>query len=79
MIDIQIRQYADKVWFLDSDGFHKGWIKRTMVISEDRLPIKITYFVVTHNDSDEFMGMEKRPSEVFDSKEELIKYYENLK
>jgi len=79
MTDITIRQYADKVWFLDSTGFLKGWIKTTRVVSEERSPVKITYFVVTHNDGDEFMGIEKDPSEVFDSKEELIKYYQNLK
>lgn len=75
MTTITIKQYKDPVWFLGGDGFHNGWIKTAMVVSDLYNTLTIKYFVVHAKDNDEYMGRELDPSLVFDSKEEMLKYY----
>lgn len=75
MTTITIRQYKDPVWFLDDDGFHKGWINSVLVSSSRYNKLEIKYYVVHSGDNAEFMGRELTFDQVFDSKEEMLKYY----
>lgn len=75
MTTITIKQYKDPVWFLDNDGFHLGWVKETVIRSEKGTALIIKYFVVHAGDNIVFMGKEMPPELLFDSKEEMLKYY----
>lgn len=76
---ITIRQYGDTVYFLNSKGFQKGSIKRTLVVSEKYTPFEIKYFVTCPSYADVYMGDEKKGSELFDSMKEMITFYSNYK
>lgn len=75
MKTIKIRQFGDTVFFLNSDGFQKGSIKRTLVISEKNNLLEIKYYVITPKDHDEYMGSEKKESDLFDTYEDMIQFY----
>lgn len=75
METIKIRTYGDVVYFLNQEGFQKGKIKRTFVISEKHKHLDISYRVVSDKDSAEFGGYEKTGSQLFDTKKEMIEHY----
>jgi len=74
---LTIRQYGDTVYFLNSKGFQKGTIKRTIIVSEKHTPLKLEYYVTCPSYADVYMGDEKKPSELFDSLKEMICFYQN--
>lgn len=74
---ITIRQHGDMVYFLNSEGFQKGSIKRTLVLSEKNTRTVVKYFVVCDDDCSEYGGLEKHPNELFDSGKEMIAFYQN--
>lgn len=76
MRNIKIYEYGDTLFFLDSDGFQKGKVKRTQVISEKGcVEPKITYWLVTESDYSQFQGTEKRQDEVFETYAHMIDHY----
>lgn len=75
MTTIQLRTAKEKVYFLTEDGFQKGFIKRSIVVSEKENIVDIKYYVVSDNDNDVFGGHERRPNEIFDTYEQMIDYY----
>lgn len=79
METIKIRTFGDVVYFLTSNGFQKGKVKQTLVVSQIHQRLSITYRVVTDKDNREFGGYEKTGSELFDSKEEMIAHFAKAK
>lgn len=76
---INIRQHGDKVYFLNRNGFQKGSVKRTIVISEKHKPLEITYYVTCPAYNDEYMGDEVESDLLFDSYEQMLSYYSSKK
>lgn len=79
MTTITIRQHGETVYFLNSEGFQKGSIKRTLVVSEIHTPLEVKYYVTCPNYGDVYMGDEKKAGELFDSKEAMIEHYQKVK
>lgn len=71
---IKIRQHGDIVYYLTSQGFEKGQVKKTIVVSEKHTPLCIKYFV---NDdiSTVFMGHERSPEQLWDTYEEMLSHF----
>lgn len=76
---ITLREFGSSVYFLSSKGFKKGTIKRALVISENKSGIEVVYRVTCPDYGVEYMGDEKKPSELFDSFNEMITFYANQK
>ena len=79
METIKIRQFGDEVWFLNSSGFQKGTIKRTLVVSEVHTPLEIKYTVTCPTYADVYMGDEKKGSDLFDTYQEMLEHFQKLK
>lgn len=78
MKTITIRQHGETVYFLNSKGFQKGTIKRTLVVSEKHTPLEIKYNVTCPSYADVYMGDEIEGGLLFDSYEEMVKFYTAL-
>lgn len=80
MTTIKIYEHGDTLYFLDSNGFQKGIVKRTQVTSEtgDVGPT-IKYWLRTATDYREYQGLERGPDQVFETYEEMINHYSAAK
>lgn len=78
METIKIRTFGETVYFLNSKGFQKGTIKSTTVASNQWHPLSISYRVTCSDYNKEYQGDEKIESQLFDSKEEMIKHYAKI-
>lgn len=76
---ITLREFGSTVFFLSPKGFKKGTIKRAWAISENKKGLEIGYRVTCSDYGDEYMGDEKKPSELFDSFNEMVTFYSNQK
>lgn len=75
---VEIKHSAgDEVYWLSSQGFKKGWIKRIYYSEEKNGRKEHKYFLVHKQNTTEYMGDEVQPNLIFTSYKDMLEYYSN--
>ncbi len=76
MKTVTVRAIGSVVFFLSTDGFKKGEIKNVNIRGSKN---EVQYFVTCPSFTKEYMGDTKTEDELFDSQQELIAHYAEVK